>query len=128
MFGMAGTFKDTPANPPKMRERGCTGLFVGYQTDSSGDCMIIVDPKNKFQKYFTRDVTWLKRNYYQRNPNEPKNGRVLTITGLDNSIFEQGSVVGGPDKDNQPDQPDIAINESQRLHFQTDTEALPPKL
>ena len=56
-WGMAGTIKDAPTNAPKSRHRGITCMFVGYKSDSSGDCMIMVDPTNWFQKYFSRDIT-----------------------------------------------------------------------
>ena len=82
-FGKAGTLKDAPVNAPKSRELGLTGIFVSYAINSSGDCMMMLDPNNKFQRYHTCDVTFLKRQYYSRDPNVSRNGRVLTIEGLD---------------------------------------------
>ena len=71
-------------------------MFVGYKSDSSGDCMIMVDPTNLFQKYFSRDITWLQRMYYNRDPSVSTSGKVLTIEGLD----DQGS---GDSDDDVPD-------------------------
>ena len=47
-FGKAGTFKDAPVNAPKSCEQGLTGIFVGYAINSSGDCMMMLDPNNIF--------------------------------------------------------------------------------
>ena len=81
-FGVAGTFKSCGEHPAKYAERGTTGMFIGYAKDRPGDTMVMVDPKNSYQAFYTRDVTWLKRNYFQPGP-EKKNGRVLHIIGVD---------------------------------------------
>tara|TARA_B100000780_G_scaffold239015_1_gene180618 strand:- start:385 stop:4227 length:3843 start_codon:yes stop_codon:yes gene_type:complete len=81
-FGVAGTFKSCGEHPAKYAERGTTGMFIGYRKDRPGDSMIMVDPKNNYHAFYTRDVTWLKRNYFQPGP-EKKNGRVLNIIGVD---------------------------------------------
>ena len=53
--------------------------------------MMMLDPNNNFQWYHTRDVTFLKLQYYSRDPNVSRNGRVLTIEGLDSNFIDQGS-------------------------------------
>ena len=50
-FGEAGTFKDAPVNAPKSSERGLTGIFDGYAVNSSGNCMMMLDPNNNFQRF-----------------------------------------------------------------------------
>ena len=72
-FGVAGTFKSCGEHPAKYAERGTTGMFIGYKADRPGDTMMMVDPKNNYQVFYTRDVTWLKHNYFQPGP-EKKNG------------------------------------------------------
>ena len=75
-------------------------MFIGYENDRPGDTMIMVDPKNNYQAFYTRDVTWLKRNYFQPGP-EKKNGRVLHIIGV-----------------NWPDEHDEPESETQNHFFQ----------
>lgn len=50
-FGKAGTLKDYPENSTKSRKRGITCMFVGYVPTSSGNCAVLVDPNNCFQRY-----------------------------------------------------------------------------
>ena len=72
----------------------------------------MVDPKNNYQAFYTRDVTWLKRNYFQPGP-EKKNGRVLNIIEVEwpdehhepesetqNHFFQSNN---DDDPDNEPD-------------------------
>ena len=67
--------------------------------------MIMVDPKTNFQKFFTRDITWLKRNYYQPS-SKPKNGWVLNIVWLTISNNDDIDCNNDEDPDND-DNPDV---------------------
>ena len=103
-FGVASKFKSCGVHPAKYAERGTTGMFIGYQKDRPGDSMVMVDPKNNYQAFYTRDVTWLKRNYFQPGP-EKKNGRVLHIIGVD-----------------WPDEHDEPMSETQNHFFQSNND------
>lgn len=73
-FVVAGTFKSSKLHATNHSKRSTTGIFVSYKLDNTGNCMIMVDPKNNFTRFFTQDLTWLKRNYYQPSLTEKKNG------------------------------------------------------
>ena len=85
-------------------------MFVGYKSDSSGDCMKLVDPTNRFQKYFSRDITCLQRMCYNRDPSVSTSGKVLTFEGLD----DQGSGISDddvPDPNLKPEFDEINEND-----------------
>lgn len=84
--------KDCPVNVPKSHERGFTCMFVGCDNPtSSGDCAILVNPTNKFYKYKSWGVAFLKRQYCAQDPNVSCNSCVLTIEGPDPAFLNQGS-------------------------------------
>ena len=107
LFGKAGILKDCPENSPKSCKCGVTCMFVGYVPTSSGNFAVLVNPTNCFQHYKLRDVIFLKRQYFTRDPNISHNGCVLIIKGLDPLLLEQGSEIR-----NDADQ-----TETQQHHF-----------
>ena len=58
-FGEVGMVKDCLENSPKSQERGVTCMFVGYNLMSCGDCAVLDDPTNCFQRYKSRNIIGL---------------------------------------------------------------------
>ena len=90
-------------------------MFVGYTKYHEGDCYDMLHPPSR-NIYQIRDVTWLKRMYYQKESDEDNEDSFPFPKGDDNNNYEQnyGSKVDIRDTyGNQSDNEDKIMSEDE---------------
>ena len=86
-WGEAGVVTLTSKTAPKMANDGLTCMFVGYALNHADGVYRMWNPMTG-RIHTSRDVVWLKRMYYQRQPT------VLEITtGVDSEVRESVNMV-----------------------------------
>ena len=79
-WGEAGVVKTKTATTPKMKPRGVTCFMSGYAVNHSEGVYRMWNPKTN-RVLISRDVTWLKRMYYQ--PRQPPAELTVSVEHLD---------------------------------------------
>jgi hypothetical protein len=79
-WGEAGIIKT--GKDRKIRDRGVTGMFVGYASNHEGNCYRMWNPKTK-KIYETRDIVFLERMFFG-TPTKP----VHNIQGADDGDLD----------------------------------------
>lgn len=64
-WGEAGTVKIKIKATPRVADRGVQCMMVGYAPHHDGDCYMMWDPHTQ-RIHESRDITWLKRMFYQK--------------------------------------------------------------
>lgn len=81
-WGEAGTVKTKTGMMSKLDDRGVPCMFVGYALNHAGDCYRMWDPATR-RVHETRDVIWLNRMYYAKNPTTEEDNNFPLVDFID---------------------------------------------